>query len=84
MSVDQREQIKSLSNSFMKVMLGISGAALTLAFYMQREENNEFKAEVRKSFDEIIIDARQTKNSTNQIQSDVRLIDYRLKQLERK
>ena len=83
MSLDQREQLKTISSAFMKVLLGVSGAALTIAFYMQREESNQFRHEVKRSFETIELNAKETRSSMDQIKSDVRLIDYRLKQIEK-
>jgi len=83
MSLDQREQLKFISSTFMKVVLGISGAALTFAYYQQMDQAAEFRREVRGSFNEIQIESRGTKEFIEQIKSDVRLIDYRLKQIEK-
>lgn len=83
MSLDQREQIKTITSAFMKVLLGVSGAALTVAYYQQAEQTSEFRREVRDSFNEIQIESRGTKDFIEQIKSDVRLIDYRLKQIEK-
>lgn len=82
MSLDQREQLKTITSAFMKVLLGISGAALTFAYYQQMDQAAEFRREVRNSFNEIQIESRGTKEFIEQIKSDVRLIDYRLKQIE--
>lgn len=82
MSREQLEQVKALGNTLMKVLLGISGAALTMLYYTQRNETDEFRNEVKKSFMEIRASAVETKSSMEQIKSDVRLIDYRLKQIE--
>jgi hypothetical protein len=82
MSIDQREQLKFISSSFMKVVLGVSGAALTIAFYMQLEEAREFRKDVKRSFEQIEAHSEEYKQTMEEIKSDVRLIDYRLKQIE--
>lgn len=82
MSVDQREQLKVISSAFMKILLGLSGGLLTVAFYMQREEANTFRSDVKKSFEQIEIHSEEYKKTMEEIKSDVRLIDYRLKQIE--
>lgn len=82
MSREQLENVKTLGATVMKILLGISGAALTMLYYSSQTEAKEFREEVSKSFMEIRASAVETKSSMEQIKSDVRLIDYRLKQLE--
>lgn len=82
MSREQLEQVKTLGATFMKVLLGISGTALTLLYFNQRNEDNAFRQEIKSSIMEIHVEASDTHKSIEQIKSDVRLIDYRLKQIE--
>ena len=82
MSREQLENVKTLGATVMKILLGISGAALTMLYYSSQTEAKEFREEVSKSFMEIRASSVETKSSMEQIKSDVRLIDYRLKQLE--
>lgn len=60
----------------MKALLGLSGASLTLLYYLQKQESEEFRQEVKKF-------ASETRITMEQIKSDVRLIDYRMKQIEK-
>lgn len=82
MSIDQREQLKVISSAFMKILLGLSGGLLTVAFYMQREEATTFRSDVKKSFEQIEFNTKESQKTMDEIKSDVRLIDYRLKQIE--
>lgn len=66
----------------MKVTLGIGGTVLGLLYYEIRDETKEFQKAVTRSFEHIEKNSVESKAVMEQIKSDVRLIDYRLKQIE--
>lgn len=82
MSREQLDQIKFWSSTFMKVMLGIGGSVLGLLYYEIRDETKQFQDKVTRSFEKIERNTIESKATMEQIKSDVRLIDYRLKQIE--
>lgn len=84
MSIDQRETIRSWSSAFMKILLGISGFALSVLYFNAENRRDYERDEFKKAIDKIETNTTQMNGNINSIQSTMGLIEYRLKQVENK
>ncbi len=83
MGIEQREAIKSWSSAFMKILLGVSGFALSVLYFNAEKRRDYERDEFRKAIDKIEVNTTRMSGDMNTIQNTVHLIEYRINQVER-